>query len=457
MVKFLNLTVLCLSLFLIGVKAKLKTKNETYTPAYSGYSVEWLKNKTKEYPELLWLADEDVYVTEENVGISSEYSPSCILFESFYPEFDRTALTLKAFETFYQGKYRDYLLFTSKQDPQFRLKYRTFLDIQKYFRETLEALKLSSKKSVINLLECLIIFSDLGKSRTARKIARDAGIRERDLDLFFHRVASKNPGLFPSFNLMQQDAKKVLLQLSCQAHFGHIAHCEGGLELFENLEEANFLDNPLLFDIAFIAHICDVAGAQGHVEPCSSVNYTETTHQLLKDVQDACWNIKSHGAKTAWGHFLEKRAKALGLGTEGVLNHIILRLSSMMRFTNSYEATCLKQALFELPQQELEMIRDAFSWENKIATKYVPAVMLNLVRNPSGGRSHSKRIREAVHIGLPFLATTIQSNKKKKQPFEMTLNFNPIAKIAKENPQLLLDCKAKIDQKGVVYVSQKSS
>lgn len=456
MVKFVNLILLCLSLFLMGLKPKVKIKNENLINVFSGYSKDWLKSKTQQYPELLWLADKDVYVTEENVGISSEYSPSCILFDSYYPEFDRTALTLKAFETFYQGKYRDYLLFTSKQDPQFRLKYHTFLEIQKYFNQTLSTLEMNCKNSATNLLECLIIFSDLGKTRIARKIARDAGIHERDLDLFFHRVASKNPTLFPSYNYLHEDAKKVLLKLSTQAHFGHIAHFEGGLELFENLEEANFLDNPLLFDIAFIAHICDVAGAQGHVEPCSSLNYTETTHQLLKDVHDACWNIKSLGAKTAWDHFLEKRAKALGLGTEGILNHVILRLSSMMRFTNSYEAACLKLALFELPQEEIELIRDAFSWNNKVTTKYVPAVMLNLVRHRDAPKLYSKRIKEAVQMGLPFLAATIQSIAIGKNPPSLALNFNPIAKIAKENPQNLIADKAKIDPRGVVYLVPNS-
>ncbi len=239
-----------------------------------------------------------------------------------------------------------------------------------------------------------------------------------------------------------------------QNHFGHIAHFEGGVELFDEIKKSDFLEDQVLMDCAFIGHICDVAGAQGHVEPCTSLNYNEKTHQLLLDVREACKNISLLGSAKAWDAFLEKRAKALEIGTEGNLNPILLRVGSMMRFTNPYEAHLLKKALFKLAPEELESIHDAFSWENRVLVKYIPAVLLNLVNNPNLGQNLNERIEQTVLLGLPFIAKSINREKALKCPHE-ALNFNPIAKIAKENPRELFNECAIVDDKGIVSLQKK--
>lgn len=447
---------LSLSLFLVllGLLAKGKEKVSLEPVPYTGYAKTWLENRTRTYLELEWLADQNVHVTQESVGAVSDYSPSYVLYKKFYPEFDRTVLTLKALEIFLRGNYRDYLFFTHKQDPQFRLKYGTFKEIQKLFISTLEELKKQNCEDIERLLECYILFSDLGKTKTARKLAAEAGVKEGNLDLFFCKVASLCPEMYPSYKKLSPVSKKIIVQLAKQIHFGHIAHFEGGAELFKELEQSGFLDNSILVDLAFIGHICDVAGAQGHVDPCTSLNYNEKTHQLLLDVREACKNIKTYGSGRAWGIFLQTRAKALELGTEGRMNHVLLRIGSMMRLTTPYEAYLLKKSLFRLDLQEIENIQSAFKWENKICAKYIPAVLLNLFNNPNLGNNLTDRIERTVELGLPLIASSINQHTKSKS-MHPTLNFNPVAKVAKENPQALQKEAVRIDQKGVVRIEEK--
>lgn len=452
--RIFHLVFLCVCLLLIGMKPKQKERDAVEAIQSMGYSLGWIKRLVEEYPEIEWLADQKVHITQESVGVVSGYSPSYILYKRFYPEFDRTVLTLKSFEVFYKGTYRDYLFFTHKQDPQFRLKYATFREMQKFFRSTFEKLEIRSEKEIEKLLCCYILFSDLGKTKTARGLASKKGIKEKNLDLFFSKIASNCPEIFPSFHALNEKSRKMLVRLAKQNHFGHIAHFEGGVELFSEMENSDFLKDRLLMDLAFIGHICDVAGAQGHVEPCTSINYNEKTHQLLLDVKEACENIPLMGSSKAWDCFLEKRAKALEIGLEGNLNPIILRIGSMMRFTTPYEAQLLKSALFKLDPIELESVHDAFVWDSRVLVKYIPAVLLNLVHNPSLGQNLSDRIEQTVFLGLPFLAKSMNQVKSQKTPQE-ALNFNPIAKIAKENPQELSNKRVCIDHKGIVTVYNK--
>ncbi|NDD99381.1 hypothetical protein EB008_03685 [bacterium] len=454
MVRVLHLALVCICLFLIGMKPRFREKGAVETIQAIGYTAAWIKNLVKEVPEIEWLADQKVHITQESVGLVSDYSPSYILYKKFYPEFDRTVLTLKSFEVFAKGNYRDYLFLTYKQDPQFRLKYATFRDMQKFFRSTFEKLEIKSEREIEKLMRCYILFSDLGKTKTARRLAAQKGIKEKNLDLFFSKIATFCPEIFPSYTSLDKKSRDILVRLGKQNHFGHIAHFEGGVELFEEIKRSDFLEDQVLMDLAFIGHICDVAGAQGHVEPCTSLNYNEKTHQLLLDVREACKNISLIGSSKAWDAFLEKRAKALEIGTEGNLNPIILRIGSMMRFTTPYEAHLLKKALFKLAPEELEGIHEAFSWENRVLVKYIPAVLLNLVNNSNLGQNLNERIEQTVILGLPFLAKSMNMEKALKCPHE-ALNFNPIAKIAKENPKELYNEGAMIDDKGIVTLQKK--
>ena len=454
MVRFFHLALVCLCLFLLGLKPKPKEKIFFEANSAIGYSVEWIQKLVQDYPEIQWLADQKVHITQESVGLVSDYSPSYVIYKKFYPEFDRTLLTLRSFEIFFKGKYRDYLFLTYKQDPQHRLKYATFIELQKFFRSTFEKLEIKREKEIEMMMHCYILFSDLGKTKTARKLAGDMGIKEKNLDLFFSKIATLCPEIFPSYNNLSKESQKLLVRLAKQNHFGHIAHFEGGVELFDEIETSDFFEDPVLMDLAFIGHICDVAGAQGHVEPCTSINYNEKTHQLLLDVKEACNNIPLMGPKKAWDSFLEKRAKALEVGAEGKLNHIILRIASMMRFTTPYETFLLKKSLFKLDSNELESIHSAFGWENRVCVKYIPAVLLNLVNNPNLGQNLNERIEKTVCLGLPFLAKSMNQETAKKCPHE-ALNFNPIAKIAKENPFELQKEFAVVDEKGIVKIEKK--
>ncbi len=277
MVKIAYTLLIFLSLVFVGTKGKTRVVDkQPIAPLV--VSMDWLKEACDRYPEMQWLADDNVFRSEENVAIESDQSYSLCLYKKYYPEFDRTALSLKAFKTFYKGDYKEYLLFTYKQDPIFRLSYKTFKEIQHFFQTTLGSLKDLDEKGKIELMECLILFCDLGKSSIAQNLATEIGICEPNHNLFFSRVIQKRPDLFPSYAHLSTLAKQHLIALAKQPQFGYMTHFEGGIELFQRLEESNFLDEPELVNFAFMAHICDVAGAQGHVEPTSSINYNEKTH-----------------------------------------------------------------------------------------------------------------------------------------------------------------------------------
>jgi hypothetical protein len=449
MVKYLYLTCWIFRLFVALPSQGQLPKSSAFQSMTYEAEVNYYQTLLKNYVELLWLTLEGVHTTQENQGIVSEGSPSVILFKKYCPEFDRTVATMRSFQIFFRGEYLDYLHLTQKQDPHDRLTYKTFREIQRYFSTVFEKCGLSADQEIDNLINCFILFCDVGKTRQARVMARAAGIDESNHDLFFSKVAKKNPDLLPSFKSLSPKLKQILISAAEEINFGHIAHLESGSELFVKLNDSRFLQDQNLFDLAFIAHMCDVAGSLGHVDPSSSLNYTQSTHQQLMDVKQACLSIQRVGPIKAWELFIQKRSKELGLDATGKINQVLLRLSSMMRFTTPSSAKSLKKALFKLPQDKLEKVLDAFSWDNYTQTRYMPAVILNLLRHPHLGDSFETRLEQTVDLGVVYLADMLQQQKNNQRPL---INFNPVAKEVKEDPFSLVGAKSMVNEKGVVQL-----
>ena len=79
---------------------------------------------------------------------------------------------------------------------------------------------------------------------------------------------------------------------------------------------------------------------------------------------------------------------------------------------------------------------------------YLPATLVNLANNPALGATADERLTQAITLGLPFLACVLDG--RSRQP----LCFNPIAGLAKTNPQLLRSAHYQIDPDGAVAIKE---
>lgn len=421
----------------------------------------WVKKCIEQYPEILWLADVGVSKTEE--GQATESSPYSVqLFAQKFIEFDRTMMTLHCLQLILDGSENAYQEFTADQPEAVKLSRASFKNLHTQGVNLIHSHDSGmSELEVIQAMEASLVLGDIGKSGKARDIFKSYGVNAPDHDDFHGEamnVLERYPSLCPTYDKLTPLAKKLLIQTANVAHYGHVTHLEGGPSMFTKLKQSHLPSFAVAFDC--FVHICDTAGALGHVNNKSSIVYTEETDQGKQAVIKAC-QVLSDSQKTeedAYNFYLKIRADWLGLNDQDRIDRALTRMGAMLRLFTPEDGKLLKKAFLELDleqQTKIYMQLDIKKGEELQRTPtYMPALLVNLSNNPELGKTREERISRAVMLGLPFLAKVLEKHKQSilenKADPQIPLNFNKAAGVAKERPYALLNNKFNIDQEGNV-------
>ncbi len=430
------------------------------TPVTALEGIDWVRSSVEKYPEISWLANANVRKTEEGQPLAEEpYSQQ--LFGQTFIEFDRTLMTLHCLQLILDGSEKAYGDFTKAQGVQVKLSKESF---DKLHAEGVKLLQSKvgglSEIEMRQAMEAALVLGDMGKSEKAREIFKPYGATAPDHD-DFHGEAMKilvdHPELCPTFAKLPAAARKLLSETANLAHYGHMTHIEGGPNMFTKLKQSGVAASPTALSFDWFIHLCDVAGALGHVNKHSSLVYTEQAHQAMQGVAEAC-KVLADPAKTeqdAYDHYLNLRAGWLGLdGTERI-DRALTRMGAMLRLFKPEEGRLLKEAVLKLGNEEREkIIAQLDSPENGRTPTYMPAVLVNLANNPKLGSTKEEKLEQAVIKGLPFLSRVLEQHKQmlangKANP-QIPLNFNKAAGIAKTDAEQL-NQDWEIDPEGNVY------
>jgi uncharacterized protein DUF6829 len=401
--------------------------------------IEWVKQSVFNYPEISWLADENVKKTEEGrASLQGAYSEQ--LYGKKFIEFDRTLMTLRCLHLILDGSDKAYEEFTAAQPSHEKLSKESF---QKLHRQGQELISL--KKAI----EAALVLGDMGKSGKAREIFKSYGVDVPDHDDFYEEamdILRRHPALCSTFEKLSGENQHLLIRAANLAHFGHITHLEGGPNMFSKLKEKT--PNPLELSFAFFVHSCDVAGALGHVNNQSSLAYTENTYQNLNALFEVCQNHPEKSQQELYESYLSIRAQRLGLNPSVRTERVLIRLCAQLRVSTKENVEVLRRAFAQLTPEQQEKIIAEFDLlhgqELKRTPTYVPALLINL------------GLEQAVVLGLPFIADVLKQHKRdlaegKANP-DVPLNFNLAAGVAKTGPQRLKG-GFKIESDGSVNVS----
>lgn len=422
---------------------------------------QWVEKCIQKHPELLWLADSDVRITEEGRA-TSESSHSEQLFGKKYIEFDRTMMTLYCLRLILDGSPYAYQEFTAVQPEEVKLSHKSFWTLHCQAEELLESgWEGLSRKEMAQAIETALVLGDMGKSKIAREKFKSYGIEAPDHDDFYGEVMQllkNHPACCSSFVALSPAARKLLISASGAGHFGHMTHLEGDEKMFEELKQNNLCYWALSF--ALFVHTCDVAGALGHVNNHSSLVYTESSHKAMQAVAEAA-HLLSKSEKTerdAYDCLLAKRASWLGLDPTNRMDRVLTRLGAMLRLFTPEEGTVLQKAVEKLESSDRDRIVAQLDAKQEGRTPtYMPAVLVNLSNNLSLGSSKEQRLSQAVILGLPLISRVLQKHQEllaagKADP-EIPLNFNAIAGVAKTSPKQL-GSDFEIDREGNVKMSR---
>lgn len=411
----------------------------------------WAETLIEQHSELLWLATDKVRKTEEGFARQGQ-SYSEALFGQKYAEFDRTLLTLSCLNWIVEGSREAYETFSNKQPSATRLSWPSFQLLHQEAKELLNArIEGLSSQETLEALTAGLLLGDMGKSEQARLLFQTYGVTAIDHDDFYEEalhILEKHPELCPTFSRLSPGGKKLLIQSSNLAHYGHITHLEGRLEIFKRLKDSPVpTSSPLHVRFALLIQTCDVAGALGHLDGFTSLSYTEETHNALqamgRSVKLLCDPRKTE--LDAYNSYLAERASWVGLNPQNRIDCVLSRTAAMLRLFNREQGALLKEAFALLDAETQNLILSQLDVDNTTSLgrtpTYMPALLVNLANNPLLGSTPKERLAEAVKIGLPFLARVLKAHQEliasgKIDP-RIPLNFNAAAGIAKNAPHLL--------------------
>ncbi len=427
--------------------------------------IDWVRLCLKEYPEILWLAEEGVRVTEEGrATLQGSYSE--LLFGKKFIEFDRTIMTLHCLRLVLHGGEDAYQQFVKAQPKNSKLSRNSFDILHKQGLILMQSrFQGMTEWEMVQAMEAALVLGDIGKSEKARSIFKPYGAKAPDHDDFHEEVIEilqENPHLSPTFARLAQGAKELISKTANLAHYGHITHLEGGPGMFSKLQQNEAVKNcPILIPFSYFVYLFDVAGALGHVNNQSSLVYTESTHFAISEVFKSCRVLEnsSKTEKDAYDTYLAVRARCLGMDIQNPTDCVLTRVGAMLRLFTVEEGAYLKQAFSRLSKAEQDQIVKQLSFiegeELDRTPTYMPAVLVNLANNPQLAASERERLSQAVALGLPFIARVLQEHKENlrnpKADPTVPLCFNQIAGIAKKAPYALKG-KFCIDSEGNVCV-----
>lgn len=440
------------SLFSLSIYAAQTKKEEPNSVLFSPIEgIKWVEKCIQQYPEILFLADSKVRKTEEGRdSLQGTYSEQ--LFGQKFVEFDRTIMTLHCMKLILDGSEKAYQEFSAAQPEAVRLSKESFAALHHQGQSVLKSrYKGMSSVEMTQALETALVLGDMGKSEKARMLFKPYNIKAPDHDDFYgeamHQL-EKNPQICPSFNRLPEQSKQLLVQIANLAHYGHVTHLEGGLSMFTKLKQSDVSNDALAFDL--FVHLCDVAGALGHVNNKSSVVYTELTHRAMTAMQKACFLLREPNKTEidAYNAYLAERCSWIGLDPANDTDRVLGRLSAMLRLFTIEEGAILKNGFQKLDMVEGEKVIAQLSMTEGRTPTYMPAVLVNLVSKV--------KLEQAIVLGLPFIAKVLEKHHQmltnKEADPEIPLNFNAIAGIVKSDPEAL---KAKgfiIDKEGQVFL-----
>ncbi len=419
------------------------------------HSIDFIEKLNRKYPELLWLTGHSISNTQENKSLSSSQSWSEKIFDKHYPEYDRSILSIISLHLIRIGDYNAYKYFIKSQPLGKKLRFQNF---QKLNMKVQELQKWDPK--IIEALETALVLRDVGKTSIAHKKIKDVNLTEPDHDLFYAKVIKKYAHIFPSFNALSLRHQALLKKEANIIHYGHFSHLEGGPEMLTKIEKSNLISKqPWIFDFNLLIHLCDVAGASGHLYPLGAREMNEETFQIKHLMRKSVLQLKYKSRQDVLKYFIDERAKWIDQPLTSSSDYIIVRTAAMLRITTPEYTTKFNKAFAQLSQEQKNLILEEFyplTERDSATPTYVPAVLLNIFHNHSLSSREKQRIKFLFHHGLPFIATVLHEFRHNHAniPYNknLTLNFNEIARIAREDPLQLKTRDYQIEEDGTVII-----
>ena len=354
----------------------------------------------------------------------ANFTPSRLLFDTDYPEVNRTCVSMLALKWLVAN---DYKSFTTGQPAPVKMKEKSFDDLHKLVTQVL-----TDMDQLLALIVSIVV-GDLGKDHQLAKDVKAAGgdLAEADNHDEVVYVAAEL-GMLEPLNLLSAELKldvKMGLQVGSKLNIPQLAQAEnvpGSLEsvlLLEGYERA--------FSLKYLEILLDVAGAGGHENSSGAIRMIEPVYQAFTIGRKGLLDIiaGTSSLREGYDQVLRHRGELLeadgfrALSTSHPESRALLRLLAMGRVADQTLAQTFDAAFSSLTAAVRRRLVsglnvDGYEDGEAIIPYYMPALFSEALRST---KTSSTEIQTQALASLMRFMARVYGGSRRKPGVRRTL------------------------------------
>lgn len=379
-------------------------------------SDQWIEQKVRQYPELLWLAEPSSSANFLSSPQGTVFSQN--LFDKQVPAFDLAIRSIMYLHLLIQGSRQAYTQFEQLQPGESEISFKQFQTLHKQL-----TLFLNSPKNfddTLKILETAIVLKHLGASSKATQVFKPY-FSDAQLSSFYAKslqVLRIFPELCPSFAHLSSEQKETLFALRRLADYQDLLDLKAvpnaQLLSMGRSKRALIILDMYLFSL-------DTAGES---------NYSQ---ELFQHFQPLLSMLQKHATvEEAFSRYFTYRANRLGF--EGITRSdmTLTRLATLMKLS-PMEASALSWGFKNLPVDEAEVLVNNFYTTQgdhiSLTILGLPELTAGLLQATyNGAASSENKLRQVYSTALSLIVKSLRAHKemlnKQILPEQIILDFS---------------------------------
>jgi hypothetical protein len=283
-----------------------------------------------------------------------------VIFTKPSPAFDRACFGLKTLSLFLEGKYEDFLAFTSGQPKDKRLEWGEFQELQAHAKAHLLSLRGLSQEEIHKLLEFAVILDELKDSEVLQSKAWIYEVAADAEHSLVAKMIKKHPEVFPTYAKLSKEQQALLVDLLSLPPLEPILTLTSPTLVFELFQKAGFPQkDPALLELLLLYTQCLTAKQRGDTTPCYSNTFNTYTYKNFLLVRKSLLQLEGHTFDFASQYYITRRGDFLDLDASSPLHRVLIHLAAAQNLYTPEEGKALKDKTLKLPVEELSRMINA--------------------------------------------------------------------------------------------------
>lgn len=378
-------------------------------------SDDWIETKFRQYPELLWLIEnnnKDVKTSLNSLDINKNNA-------SLLKE---TLTSLIYFHAFLNGSHSSYLLL-KKQNPKLGdYTFKEFLSMHKKFKYFFKSFNPEiSQNEFIRIVETSIVLKNIYSSEKAKKLFENYFISPTNCREEFYsksfQVLNSFPELSPSFRHLTKQGQSLVSQARTFINYKNL------LSLFLDKKTSPKIISSSYLNFDLLIFLIDLCGEENY-----SASIQNDFFALVKNIQQN-FDFNTKSLVPIYQAQLQYEAEKYGEQLDSLVNIPYIRLAKSFNLTTPEEFFTFKQIITSLDEETQESLINYLShFENNPPLVGLYELKEKIFHTLTAA-GHKDLLKKSLNASLAIVIQGISSYKEQKnvKSFPLKeLNFSNI-------------------------------